>query len=89
MTIDTMTSLISSVGFPIACVLGLAWFLWQMWKKQQADNEKQVETLMKQNEAREERYSKQIDKFNDTLQNFNTTLIRIDARLENVEKVLK
>ena len=89
MTIELVNSMIASVGFPIACVIALAWFVWNIWKQQQESNKEQIQACRDYNKAREEKYCQQIDKFNETLDNFNATLIKIDARLENVEKKLE
>lgn len=71
----TLIDLIPSLGFPIICVIALGWFMSKMWTD---NNSRSAE--------REERMSKQIDRFGDSLDNFNLTLVKIDARLETVEK---
>lgn len=72
---EVFTTLITNVGFPIACVAVLGWFVYKVWISS-VDDAKQ----------REEKYSQQIDKFGDMLNKFNETLIRIDSRLEQLEK---
>lgn len=72
------TQLISSLGFPIACVIACGYYILQIGKQQREDNK-----------AREEKLYNQLEKFSTSLDNFNTTLIRIDARLEAVESKLK
>ncbi len=67
--------LISTLGFPIACVIAMGWFMSKMWTNSQT-----------RSAEREERMAKQIDRFGDSLDNFNITLVKIDTRLENVEK---
>lgn len=70
-----MEQLITTLGFPVACVLGCAYFIWHTNQQQREDNNK-----------REEKLFAQLDKFGDSLDSFNTTLTKIDARLEVVEK---
>ena len=70
-----MEQLITQVGFPIACVIGCAYFIWQKSEQNRAD------TL-----RREEKMFEQLKRFGDTLDSFNTTLTKIDSRLEVVEK---
>lgn len=36
---------ITSLGFPIVCVLFLGWFIWKIWIRQQEQNEKREEKL--------------------------------------------
>lgn len=89
MDVGALTSLISNLGFPIVCVLGLGWFLYQVFQKTTAQNEANMRAVQERCAAREERLYQQIDKFSETLNSFNTTLIRIDTRLEAVEEHLK
>lgn len=71
---EAFLTIVQSLGFPIACVIALGYFVYKIWNTQ-------AEVV----QSREDRMLKQIDKFNDTLQDFNTTLITIDNRLENLE----
>ena len=41
-----MVQVISTVGFPIVCVLGMAWFFYQVWLKQEERNKQREEKLM-------------------------------------------
>lgn len=77
MDIQVITSLISTVGFPIACVIGMAFFFYKMWQK----NSDREDRALNQSAAQMEKFSNSLDKFNETL-------IRIDTRLEAVEKKL-
>lgn len=43
MDINALTSLISSVGFPVVCVLGMGYFIWQLYK-QSVDRENKLYT---------------------------------------------
>lgn len=45
MDVSTINSLITSVGFPIVCVLGLGWFIYQAFNKITAQSEKREEKL--------------------------------------------
>lgn len=45
MDVSTINSLITSVGFPIVCVLGLGWFIYQAFNKFTAQSEKREEKL--------------------------------------------
>lgn len=36
---------ITTLGFPIVCVVFLGWFVWKIWLRQQEQNEKREEKL--------------------------------------------
>lgn len=78
MDVSNITTLISTVGFPIACVIGMAFFFYKMWQKNTDREDKAMEQS-----------AKQMEKFSLSLDKFNETLIRIDTRLEAVENKLK
>lgn len=78
MDVSNVTTLISTVGFPIACVIGMAYFFYKIWQK---NTEREDKTI--------EQNAKQMEKFSTSLDKFNETLIRIDTRLEAVENKLK
>ena len=42
---ETLVELISSVGFPIVCVIGLGYFIYLVWQKMSSQNEKREEKL--------------------------------------------
>ena len=89
MDIALMTELVGALGFPIVCVIGMGWFIYQIFVKTTAQNEANMKQVQDRCAAREERLYQQIDKFGESLDSFNTTLIKIDARLEVVEEHLK
>ncbi|HIX13551.1 MAG TPA: hypothetical protein H9985_08095 [Candidatus Anaerofilum faecale] len=74
---EGITTIIQNMGFPIACVIACGWYILKLSEQSRTDSTK-----------REERLFSQLDKFSDSLDNFNSTLVRIDARLEAVEKKL-
>lgn len=45
MDVTTINSLISSVGFPIVCVIGLGWFIYQAFKKFTEQSDRREEKL--------------------------------------------
>ena len=81
-------ALIQTLGFPVACVIGLAYFVVLIWKTQQKAYEKQITDMDTSSQKREDKLYAQIDKFSETLNNFNNTLIKIDTRVESIEKQL-
>lgn len=82
---EQILTAISTVGFPIVAVIGLAFFIYRVWVKSQESMQNQIQSAAELNRIREEKLYEQIDKFNSTLSDFNCTLISIDKRLELIE----
>ena len=76
--IDTATNLISSLGFPIACAVAVAYVFYSFLKTYQTENAK-----------REERFLTTIGDFSTTIEKLTTTLATIDSRLTCIETNLK
>ena len=45
MDLNTIQTVISTLGFPIVCVLFLGWFIWKIWINQQEQNKTREEKL--------------------------------------------
>lgn len=71
---EAVVTLIQTLGFPIACVIALGFFVYKIYL-----------TEKEEGNVREERLYAQLDKFSDSLTNFNATLIKIDTRLSIIE----
>lgn len=83
---DTVISIISQLGFPVAAAVAVFWFgikFIENQLKQYADREQK---LIAAYNANEDRFMAQLDKFSQILTDFNVTLNKIDARLEYLEK---
>ena len=76
--IVTATNLISSLGFPIACAVAVAYVFYSFLKTYQNENAK-----------REERFLATISDFSTTIEKLTTTLATIDSRLTCIETTLK
>ena len=77
MGIEEITSAISTLGFPIICVIACGYFINNMIKAQREENQK-----------REEKYIETIDKFSAVLEKVNENLINNNKRLEYIENKL-
>lgn len=60
---DAIGSLITSVGFPIVCCLGLAWYVKYITDK----HEKEIETISKSHEKQTNDLKKSFDKNTEVL----------------------
>ena len=65
MDAQTIQSIISTLGFPIVCTIGLGVFVFNIWKAQREDNNAQLAKMSERCLAREERLYEQMDKYNE------------------------
>lgn len=88
MDYNLIEEIITSLGFPIVCVLALGWFVHKIWQHSMDNMKEQITRQEQISKEREDKLFEQIDKFNNSLDNFNVTLIKIDTRLEYLENKL-
>ena len=74
---DEIVNLITTLGFPIVCVIGCAYFINYIIKAERDENQK-----------REEKYIETINKFSVVLEKVNDNLSAINKRLEYFENKL-
>lgn len=79
-------SAISTVGFPIVAALLCGLFIWKMSQQYREDYNKQVKAILDAADKREDKMYQQLNNFSESLDKFNETLVRIDTRLEVLEK---
>ena len=77
MGIEEITSIITTLGFPIVCVIACAYFINYIIKAEREENQK-----------REEKYIETINKFSLVLEKVNDNLSAINKRLEYFEDKL-
>ena len=77
MGIEEITSIITTLGFPIVCVIACAYFINYIIKAEREENQK-----------REEKYIETINKFSIVLEKVNDNLSAINKRLEYFENKL-
>ena len=83
---EDLVSIVGTLGFPIAIALIVFYFYTKFVSDQMAQCSKREEALMAESRNREDKLNAQLDKFAESLNNFNLTLIKIDTRLELLEK---
>ena len=74
---EEITKLITTLGFPIVCVIACAYFINYIIKAEREENQK-----------REEKYIETINKFSDVLEKVNDNLSANNKRLEYIENKL-
>ena len=77
MGIEEITSAITTLGFPIICVIACAYFINYIIKAEREENQK-----------REEKYIETINKFSVVMDKVNDNLIANNKRLEYIENKL-
>ena len=77
MGIEEITSIITTLGFPIVCVIACAYFINYIIKAEREENQR-----------REEKYIETINKFSVVLEKVNDNLSAINKRLEYFENKL-
>ena len=74
---DEIVNLVTTLGFPIVCVIACAYFINYIIKAEREENQK-----------REEKYIETINKFSVVLDKVNDNLIANNKRLEYIENKL-
>ena len=77
MGIEEITSAITTLGFPIICVIACAYFI-----------NKMIEAQREENQKREEKYIETINNFTVVMDKVNENLINNNKRLEYIENKL-
>ena len=75
--LDEITNLVTSLGFPIVCVIACAYFINYIIKAEREENQK-----------REEKYIETINQFSVVMDKVNDNLIANNKRLEYIENKL-
>ena len=74
---DEITNLVTTLGFPIVCVIACAYFINYIIKAEREENQK-----------REEKYIETINQFSVVMDKVNDNLIANNKRLEYIENKL-
>ena len=81
--------MITNLGFPIASVVGLAFYFVQKDKSSREDINKMIDNLREDNKLDRELYRDTIDKFDSKLDKFAIALESNNNRLESIEDDVK
>ena len=84
-----MEQMITNLGFPIASVIGLAYYFVQKDKSSREDINKIIDNLREDNKLDRELYRDTIDKFDSKLDKFAIALESNNNRLEAIEDDVK
>ena len=84
-----MEDIIANLGFPIASVVGLAYYFVQKDKASREDINKIIDNLREDNKLDREMYRDTIEKFDSKLDKFAIALESNNNRLETIEDDVK
>ena len=80
-----MQEVIANLGFPVACVIGLAYYFVQKDKANREDINKIIDNLRDDHKIDRELYRNTIEKFDEKLDKFSIALEINNNRLEVIE----
>ena len=85
MNIEAISALVSNVGFPIACAIGMAWFIYQVFKKTTEQQEKNMEKVQERCKEREEKLYKEIAENREINRKAIETIAKYCEKLETIQ----
>ena len=92
MDVNTVQTLITSLGFPIVCVIALGWFIYKAFEKFTAQSEKREEklyTVIAQAQETNERLSNTNAEFVAVLNTYKSDLDEIKADVTEIKENMK
>lgn len=89
MDINTIVTLIGTIGFPIVACLVMGWFIYKIYVKQTAQNEENMKAVQARCAEREEKLYTQIEKNQEVNAQAIATLTLYAERLGVVEQDVK
>ena len=92
MDVNTVQTLISTLGFPIVCVIFLAWFIWKIWMGQQDQNKQREDKLYEylgKAQAVNEKLTKTNAEFVTVLNTYKSDLEDIKSDVSEIKDKMK
>ena len=84
-----MEQMINNLGFPVACVVGLAYYFVQKDKSSREDINKIIDNLREDNKLDREMYRDTIEKFNNKLDKFAIALENNNSELGAIKEDIR
>ena len=85
MDVAAITSLISTVGFPIAAAVAMAWFIYQVFKKTTEQQDKNMEKVQARCKEREEKLYVEIEKNRQINEKAIETIAHYAEKLDTIQ----
>lgn len=80
---------ITTVGFPIACVIGMAWFIYHIYKKTTEENAKNMEAVQARCKEREDKLYAEIKENREVNAKAIETIAHYAEKLETIQQDIK
>lgn len=85
MDLTAVSNLVSNVGFPIAMVLGLMWFIYQIFLKTTAQNEANMKQVQDRCAAREDKLYKELAESRAINRQFTDVLAHYAEKFDTIQ----
>lgn len=92
MDVNTIQTAISTLGFPIVCVIFLGWFIWKIWMSQQDQNKEREDKLYEylgKAQAVNEQLTKTNSEFVEVLHSYKSDLDTIKNDVTEIKQNMK
>nr|DAI07474.1 MAG TPA: holin family protein [Caudoviricetes sp.] len=92
MDVNTIQTAISTLGFPVVCVLFLGWFIWKIWMSQQDQNKEREDKLYEylgKAQAVNEQLTKTNSEFVEVLHSYKSDLDTIKNDVTEIKQNMK
>lgn len=81
-----LVEIISNFGFPIACVLGMGWFIYKIYTDTTKANAENMEKVQARCQEREDKLYVQLEKQNEINGSFAAIIAQYDVKLEEIRE---
>lgn len=86
---EAVISAITQVGFPIVMVIGLCWFVYNIYQNTTQENRENMAAVQERCKEREEKLYSYLDKAQEINGQAIATLARYDAKLDTIQNDLE
>lgn len=85
MELDVISQLIATLGFPIVCVIGLAFFVWKIWQHYRDDMNANMERLQQRCIEREKILTEELQRSEEVIQKAIETLAFYETNIADIK----
>lgn len=86
MELQQIIDIISTLGFPVACVIGLGWFIYKIYTDTTKQNNENMEKVQSRCKEREDKLYEQLEKQNEINGKAIATITLYAEKLEAIQE---
>ena len=86
MDLATIGTFIGTIGFPIACAVGMAWFIYTIYKNTTKENAANMEKVQKRCQEREDKLYGELEKCRQVNEKAIDTIAHYAEKLDTIQK---